>query len=74
MRRLGGIDFGFRNPFAAVWGIVDRDSVLYLTGEHYARNQLLAYPVEHLWIPALRQEESGATCWRSKTDGGLLFP
>ena len=22
-RRVGGIDFGFRNPFAAVWGMVD---------------------------------------------------
>ena len=35
-RRVGGIDFGFRNPFAAVWGTLDRDGVLWLTGEHYA--------------------------------------
>src|SRR5438128_4036251 len=24
-RKVGGIDFGFRNPFAALWGVVDRD-------------------------------------------------
>ena len=35
-RRLGGIDFGYRNPFAAVWGVLDRDGILWLTGKHYA--------------------------------------
>src|SRR5262249_16489507 len=34
-RPVGGIDFGFRNPFAAVWGVLDRDGILLLTGEHY---------------------------------------
>ena len=38
LRRVGGIDFGFRNPFAAVWGFVDGDTVLWLTGEHYSRH------------------------------------
>lgn len=40
--RIGGIDFGFRNPFAAIWGLVDRDGVLWLTGEHYGREQALS--------------------------------
>ncbi len=35
-RRVGGIDFGWRNPFAAVWGVVDRDDVLWILGERYA--------------------------------------
>ncbi|HEV3255383.1 MAG TPA: hypothetical protein VG013_00755 [Gemmataceae bacterium] len=47
-RLIGGIDFGFRNPCAAVWGTVDRDGVLWLTGEHYARNKPLSYHAEHL--------------------------
>ncbi|MFO0929145.1 MAG: hypothetical protein U0736_19335 [Gemmataceae bacterium] len=34
-RRVGGIDFGWRNPFAAVWGTLDADDVLWLTGERY---------------------------------------
>jgi hypothetical protein len=34
-RRAGGIDFGFRNPFAAIWGFVDRQDVLYILGEVY---------------------------------------
>jgi Terminase large subunit, T4likevirus-type, N-terminal/Terminase RNaseH-like domain len=45
---VGGIDFGFRNPFAAVWGFVDRDDVLWLTGEHYAAEKPLSYHAERL--------------------------
>jgi hypothetical protein len=46
--RVGGIDFGFRNPFAAVWGILDRDNILWLTGEHYSRGRPLSYHAQHL--------------------------
>jgi hypothetical protein len=42
-RTVGGIDFGFRNPFAAVWGTLDRDGVLWITGEHYCRAKPLSY-------------------------------
>jgi hypothetical protein len=34
-RLVGGIDFGWRNPFAAVWGKLDRDDVLWIAGERY---------------------------------------
>lgn len=34
-RAVGGIDFGWRNPFAAVWGTLDTADVLWLTGERY---------------------------------------
>jgi Terminase RNaseH-like domain/Terminase large subunit, T4likevirus-type, N-terminal len=44
----GGIDFGYRNPFAAVWGFVDRDGILWLTGEHYRRQKPLSYHAEKL--------------------------
>ena len=47
-RKVGGIDFGFRNPFAAVWGVHDRDGVLWLTSEHYARQKPLSYHAQHL--------------------------
>jgi hypothetical protein len=47
-RRVGGIDFGFRNPFAAVWGSLDRDGILWLTGEHYERQKPLSYHARHL--------------------------
>src|SRR5262249_54855453 len=42
-RRVGGIDFGFRNPFAALWGVLDHDDVLWLLGEHYERQRPLSY-------------------------------
>jgi hypothetical protein len=48
IRRVGGIDFGFRNPFAAVWGIVDGDGHLWLTGEHYSRQRPLSHHAAHL--------------------------
>lgn len=34
---VGGIDFGFNHPFAAVWGHLDGDDVLWLTGCRYRR-------------------------------------
>jgi hypothetical protein len=48
LRRVGGIDFGFRNPFAALWGVADGDGVLWLTGEHYARQKPLSYHAARL--------------------------
>jgi hypothetical protein len=47
-RWVGGLDFGLRNPFAALWGVPDRDGVLWLTGELYERERSLAYLAEHL--------------------------
>lgn len=34
---VGGIDFGFSNPFASFWGHVDHDDVLWITGGRYTR-------------------------------------
>jgi Terminase large subunit, T4likevirus-type, N-terminal len=47
-RWVGGLDFGFRNPFAAIWGTVDRDGILWLTGEHYCRNKPISYHATRL--------------------------
>lgn len=46
--KVGGIDFGFRNPFAALWGHVDADGVLWLTGERYVRQQTIHEHAGHL--------------------------
>ncbi len=62
-RKVGGIDFGFRNPFAALWGVLDRDGVLHLNGERYLRAAPLheharALPPGVMWYadPAGRTE------------------
>jgi len=47
-RLVGGMDFGYRNPFAAVWGTLDRDAVLWLTGEHYLRERDVGYHLRFL--------------------------
>jgi hypothetical protein len=47
-RWYGGIDFGLRNPFAAVWGVIDRDDVLWLVGEHYMRDKSLRFHAARL--------------------------
>lgn len=54
-KKVGGIDFGWRNPFAAVWGVLDRDDVLWLVGERYLTETPLAehaqaLPKGYLWF------------------------
>ncbi len=80
-RQVGGIDFGFRNPFAAVWGILDRDGVLWLTGEHYARQKPLSYHAQHLprdvtWYadPSGRQRADRAALCRLHGAAGRQRP
>jgi hypothetical protein len=40
-RAVGGIDWGFHNPFAALWGLLDADDVLWIGWERYARQTAL---------------------------------
>jgi hypothetical protein len=47
-RWVGGIDYGFRNPFCALWGVWDADDVLWLTHERYVRQATLQDHVPHL--------------------------
>ncbi len=61
-RRVGGIDFGWRNPFAAVWGVLDRDDVLWIAGERYLRETAL-----HEHRAALR--ELGEVAWYADPAG-----
>jgi hypothetical protein len=68
-RAVGGIDFGFRNPFAAVWGTLDHDGVLWLTGEHYSRGKPLSHhagklprQVEWYCVPARASERCELRC------------
>jgi hypothetical protein len=46
--RVGGIDYGFRNPFCALWGHLDRDHVLYITHERYLREVGIQEHARHL--------------------------
>jgi hypothetical protein len=55
-RAVGGIDFGWRNPFAAVWGVLDAGDVLWLKGERYLSRTPL-----HLHAQALRA--LGSVMW-----------
>src|SRR5262249_44805783 len=53
-RAVGGIDFGYRNPFAAIWGILTFDDVLWLCDERYLRETPLhdhatALPSKPTW-------------------------
>jgi hypothetical protein len=47
-RPVGGIDYGFRNPFCALWGFLDADGTLYLTHERYVREVPLPEHARHL--------------------------
>lgn len=68
-RKVGGIDFGWRNPFAAVWGVLDKDDVLWLSGERYGSATPLcehaaALPRDVFWHadPAGRTEIEELRC------------
>ncbi|HZY85516.1 MAG TPA: terminase family protein, partial [Gemmataceae bacterium] len=73
-RPVGGIDFGWRNPFAAVWGVHDRDDVLWIEGERYLTQTPL-----HEHAAALRERKgvewyadpAGATEIAELRAGGL---
>ncbi len=47
-RLVGGLDYGFRNPFCALWGHLDHDNVLWITHERYAREVTIAEHARHL--------------------------
>jgi hypothetical protein len=48
-RALGGIDWGWRNPFAAIWGWHDkRNDILYINAERYLRETILSEHVAYL--------------------------
>lgn len=60
---FGGIDWGWRNPFAAIWGQLDREDVLTIQDERYLRETPLhehakALPKHVTWYcdPAGRTE------------------
>ncbi len=51
---VGGIDFGWHNPFAAVWGVLDHDDVLWILNERYLRETPIsdhasALPKDVMW-------------------------
>jgi hypothetical protein len=48
VKYVGGIDWGFNNPFAAVWGYLDRDDVLWIGWEHYQRHELLRDSIDFI--------------------------
>jgi hypothetical protein len=54
-QKVGGMAFGYCNPFATVWGIRDRDSVLWQAGERYGCQQPWSHHAR--FLPA-------CGCWR----------
>jgi len=50
-RWVGGMDWGWNNPFAALWGVLSRDDVLHLCFERYGRHVTLTEHVRHLKTP-----------------------
>jgi hypothetical protein len=61
-RLVGGIDFGWHNPFAALAGVLDRDDVLWIGWERYRRETPL-----HEHSAALK--ERGKVVWHADPAG-----
>src|SRR5436190_1271643 len=62
-RPVGGIDFGWRNPFAALWGVLDSNDVLWIDGERYGSQVPL-----HQHAAALREQRH--VTWYADPSGG----
>jgi hypothetical protein len=61
-RPVGGIDFGWHNPFTALAGVLDRDDVLWIGWERYRRETPL-----HEHAAALREKKG--TTWYADPAG-----
>ena len=61
-KRVGGIDFGWRNPFAALWGRLTTDDVLWIIGERYRRETLPRHHADAL-------KALGPFCWHADPAG-----
>lgn len=66
-QRVAAIDLGFDNPFVCLWGAVDGDGRLYVTGEHYEAGRLLSYHAQAIkrqplpgWIVRDHDAQEGA--------------
>jgi len=60
----GGIDFGYNNPFAAIYGFLDSDDVLWITNVRYVRQVTL--PVHSEAIP------KGCEWYADPSEPGLI--
>lgn len=60
----GGIDFGWNNPFAAVWGYLDQDDVLWITGVRHKSGNTL--PEHSVTLPR------GVRWWCDPAQPGLI--
>ncbi len=68
---VGGIDFGIRNPFAALWGHIDHDGVLWISGGRYKSECTIAVHSEALprgvsW----HCDPAGTEQWRQLREAG----
>jgi len=71
-KRVGGIDFGFRNPFAAVWGILDPDGIYHVTSRGNNRG-LITF--DRTDCAGLREElGAAATKYRWEVFAWCLMP
>jgi hypothetical protein len=63
-RLVGGIDWGWRNPFAAVWGALTEDDVLEIISERYMRETPL-----HQHATALKRIPGPQMAWYCDPSG-----
>jgi hypothetical protein len=58
-RLVGGIDFGYNDPFCALAGVLDKDNVLWISFERYKRMTTLDEHSKHLPFSVLWYADSG---------------
>jgi hypothetical protein len=68
-RFVGGLDWGWNNPFAAVWGFVDKDDVLYILRERYLRQTPLHEHIRALKKPRNDWDPVQRVMWYADPSG-----
>jgi hypothetical protein len=70
--RVGGLDFG--DNFAAVWGVLDHEGVLWLTDEHYHAGLTLAQHARYLPREVMWYSDPSGKVWIGTEVGPLQDP
>lgn len=69
--RLGGIDFGVRDPFVHLWAAIAPDEVVHIYREHYRRDDRLRDHAREIWqiegCPDCMPADFGGDAWQGWT-------
>lgn len=72
-KRYRGIDFGFRNPFACVWIVVNEDDEMFIYDCHYRREMLVETHADIIKTKSIGEEYDATIAdWEAEQRANLM--